>query len=418
MKLPSEWPVEVKGQNGVTLKISHREYQRKGNTYHEFKVPFYDGDGNRKFKSFSDFEVAKRETKKIADTIAAGQGAALTLTANDKAIYCQAMESLKACNVPLNIAAREYAEAKLLLGSVSLKEAVDFFRSRHAVGSDKTVREVVDELIDKLEARDRKPSEKYLQDLRLRLGKFADSIHLPISSVTPQNIEDFLAQFKGRTRFNYARLVRTLFNFAKTKKYFPRDVDAFEGIEMDYEDDGEIEIFTPSEISRLLSAARPELVPFIAIGAFAGLRSAEIQRLDWSEVREDHIVVTKGKAKTRSRRLVPIQPNLRAWLETHRKESGAVVPFASLQKQIGWLCDDTEAGGKAGVKWKHNALRHSFISYRLAAIHDENRVAAEAGNSPTMIFNSYRALVTEEDAKAWFSVAPELPENVIAVMAP
>ena len=64
------------------------------------------------------------------------------------------------------------------------------------------------------------------------------------------------------------------------------------------------------------------MVPFLAIGAFAGLRSAEIQRLDWADLKESFIEVTAGNAKTRSRRLVPIQPNLAKWLAIYRQDSG------------------------------------------------------------------------------------------------
>jgi integrase len=41
------------------------------------------------------------------------------------------------------------------------------------------------------------------------------------------------------------------------------------------------------ELRALLEAAAahaPEVLPVLAIGAFAGLRDAEIKRLDWSEV--------------------------------------------------------------------------------------------------------------------------------------
>ena len=34
-------------------------------------------------------------------------------------------------------------------------------------------------------------------------------------------------------------------------------------------------------------------------------------------------------------------------------------------------------------------------------------VALEAGNSPKMIFQHYRELVTEKSAKAWFGITPE-----------
>lgn len=56
-----------------------------------------------------------------------------------------------------------------------------------------------------------------------------------------------------------------------------------------------------------------------------------------------------------------------------------------------------DAGKDSGVKWKHNALRHSFISYRVAKIKNVNEVAMEAGNSPDMIFKHYRELVTEKE---------------------
>jgi hypothetical protein len=73
--------------------------------------------------------------------------------------------------------------------------------------------------------------------------------------------------------------------------------------------------------------------------------------------------------------------------------------------------DLAEKSGKAptSVKkfvWKHNALRHSFCSYRLAAIKNAAQVALEAGNSPQMIFKHYRQLVTEAEANQWFAIRP------------
>ena len=61
---------------------------------------------------------------------------------------------------------------------------------------------------------------------------------------------------------------------------------------------------------------------------------------------------------------------------------------------------------KAGVKWKKNALRHSYISYRLALMPDTARVALECGNSPNIIFKHYRELVAPEQAQEWFNILP------------
>ncbi|MEI6078041.1 MAG: hypothetical protein WCS94_20850, partial [Verrucomicrobiota bacterium] len=63
--------------------------------------------------------------------------------------------------------------------------------------------------------------------------------------------------------------------------------------------------------------------------------------------------------------------------------------------------------GWAPFAWKHNALRHSFISYRVAEVKNVAEVALEAGNSPQMIFKHYRELVRPDAAKAWFSIKPE-----------
>ena len=47
--------------------------------------------------------------------------------------------------------------------------------------------------------------------------------------------------------------------------------------------DGEIEIFTPEEMTELLSVASKGHIPFLAISAFAGVRHAELQRLQQTE---------------------------------------------------------------------------------------------------------------------------------------
>jgi hypothetical protein len=65
------------------------------------------------------------------------------------------------------------------------------------------------------------------------------------------------------------------------------------------------------------------------------------------------------------------------------------------------------------VKWKHNALRHSYISYRLAILQNDSAVALEAGNSAGTIHGHYKELVMPDDAKAWFSIAPKTPANVV-----
>jgi len=143
----------------------------------------------------------------------------------------------------------------------------------------------------------------------------------------------------------------------------------------------------------------------LAIGAFAGLRDAEIKRLDWSEVdfARGFIEVKAAKAKSARRRIVPIQTNLAAWLSQAPigLRHGRLVPKGVPSK----LARARKAAGLA--RWPNNGLRHSFASYRLAAIHDAPRVAAELGHtSPQMLYSAYRELVLPEEAERYWKIAP------------
>jgi integrase len=183
-----------------------------------------------------------------------------------------------------------------------------------------------------------------------------------------------------------------------------------------------VEIFTPTEMGEILNNCTADLKPCLALAAFAGLRSEEILRLDWSDVyrRPGFIEIAADKAKTAARRLVPTSTNLAQWLALSGQSNGRVWPHSKpwfFESQR----DTVDAINKARKKqsrksspfaWKANALRHSFISYRLAEIQDVNRVALEAGNSPKMIFQHYRELCTPADARTWFALAPSDAINI------
>jgi integrase len=150
----------------------------------------------------------------------------------------------------------------------------------------------------------------------------------------------------------------------------------------------------------------------LAIGAFAGLRDAEIKRLDWSEVdlTRGFIEVTAAKAKSARRRIVAIQPNLAEWLRPFSGRTGKVAPHDSL-KRI-----DTAFDAANLSHWPKNGLRHSLASYRYAATNDAALVASGLGHTTTaMLFNTYRELVTPEEATRYFAIAPAAAAaNVVA----
>ena len=92
-----------------------------------------------------------------------------------------------------------------------------------------------------------------------------------------------------------------------------------------------------------------------------------------------------------------------------------------MAKQLDWLVRDinearVQSNRTGPFKWKHNGLRHSFVSYRLAELRDIAKVSDEAGNSPQMILKHYRQLVTKTAATDWFSVSPkEGSANIVPI---
>ena len=61
----------------------------------------------------------------------------------------------------------------------------------------------------------------------------------------------------------------------------------------------------------------------------------------------------------------------------------------------------------SGVRLKHNALRHSFCTYRASTEKDLAKVALEAGNSVTMLQQHYVRVQLEEGGRAWFAIMPK-----------
>jgi len=255
------------------------------------------------------------------------------------------------------------------------------------------------------------------------LGRFAESFQTKLSQITGPMIQQYLDSLKlsGRTRRNHLRHITTLFKFAVRRKYLAKDaLDELEAVERPEALPTETLIFTPDELREMLFSARPEILRSLVIGAFCGLRSAEILRLHWAQVNlERRFVEVKAlNAKTASRRLVPMCDAAVAWLSPYRKLEGRLAYYSEENKFCTAVVADVNrarqsAGDKRPFQWKKNALRHSFCSYRLAITHDAAKTALEAGNSPTMVFKHYRELVTEDEAKAWFAIAPARATNVV-----
>lgn len=410
MKVPQSrngnqgWPRRVTiGRHTVTV------YRRKTPAGKlAFMVANYAG-GPRRLDSYADEGEALEAAAALAKQLSERQVLAANLTNADAAQFAAAVQTLGNHGVQLLPAVSALDRClESGVGLADLPAACRLWLDHHRKVKPMPVAKVVAELLSVKAARG--ASDRYLSDLQGRLGRFAEDFQTEIGNVTSAMVQEWLdgLRLAPQSYANYRRVVGTLFRHAQTRGYCADSpVDRVEKAKVR---DGEIEIFTPLEIRKLLAAAPPDFVPVLALQAFAGLRTAEVLKLSWQDIRlaDRLIVVAATTAKTASRRIIPLSENLAAWLApcvgTGRVWTGRPGAVFSRQKTAARL---------AGVRWKGNALRHSFGSYRAAMLADAGRVAAEMGNSAGIVHRHYRQLVTPAEAEKWFAIMPPDHKDVI-----
>ncbi len=368
-----------------------------------YTLSFY-RDGRRMRKMFNDLESAKKEALFVAQRIQSGMQHVTDLKPHERDTFKAAEALLEKLGIPLYAAVEDYVRARTLAGSESLSVmAMEYSKMFGKIVRRATVPEVVAELL-KIREQDG-ASVAYLGQLRTTLNRFATKFPGPILEVTGPEVDAWLRSLDiaAVTRNSMLRCIKVLFSFAKAQNYLPDEkntaVEQMQQVRVKSED---TTIFSPEEMAKLLHHAPTDLVPILAIGAFAGIRMAELERLDWKAVDLERrfIEIRAGQAKTASRRVIPISDNLAAWL-TPLERKGKIVRTKELQTHVPALARALK------MEWPRNVLRDSFISYRIAIVQSADQVALEAGNSASIIFKHYRELTTPEVAKKWFGILPK-----------
>jgi integrase len=281
------------------------------------------------------------------------------------------------------------------------------------------VTEAIERLIKAKAAAGRRKD--YCGDLRRRLTRFSDYAgERSIAEVTVTDIEAFLTSLNVAegTWNTYRRDLVTLWSYA-TKAGLAQFNEPLKTIRA-REIDRPPGILTPAQAAALMKTGTDEDVRALhAIGLFAGLRMSELMQLDWKDVdlAGGFIHVDAVKSKTRSRRLVPILDNLRAWLEPISKPSGKIAQpnfrrrSAAARRKAGFGAPGSETPKEKKAKvvlieWPDNAMRHSFVSYRLTATGNAAQTALESGHDQAVLFRHYRELTKPKAAKEFFEILP------------
>lgn len=164
------------------------------------------------------------------------------------------------------------------------------------------------------------------------------------------------------------------------------------------------------------------LLPFVALGLFAGLRPiAEIRRLDWRQIDLDAVkpVVAITRSKTRAGiREVELCPAAVAWLRLcPEPQTGLVVTSKNFQKRFRRLCS------LAGITaWQQDSMRHTFASCHYRTGQNAAHTAAQLGHAgaPSVLFTHYRNAVSLDTATRFWKLTPatvldDSPANIVPI---
>jgi len=245
-----------------------------------------------------------------------------------------------------------------------------------------------------------------IDSIRQRVGAWTRAAgDMRVSDISPEVVT---AWFRSRldlgpgTRLGYRRDLHAFFAWAIRMGYVRANpVDAVSLPRTEHTPPG---ILSPEDATRLMVSAEAHisLCASLALGLFAGIRTAELMRLTWRDITDEHISITGAAAKTRQQRYATICNNLRAWLGTYRA-TGPVIPLKSWIwfRRLQWVAQSI------GLQRPPNAMRHSFATYHLALYRDAGLTAHELGHSsPDMLYRYYRNLATQDQGRAYFDIMP------------
>lgn len=382
------------------------------------------GVAGRVLRQFRDLAEAKREATSRAASLAVGDLEALRLGGRERQLYVAASAALEPTGVSLDIAARTFAAAFDLLGGDSIMEACRYFaRHRDSSLPDLTVAEASERFVKAKVAEGL--SARHIKDLKRITGKLTQAFAVNLKDITAEDLGRYIGNLKmgAVSKNNHLRNIKTLFSFARSQGWLTKnETTAADAVNFVKTKRKPPEIFTPSETAALLSAASERFLPYLALICFAGLRADEISedeprpgeergQLRWEDIDFDRAVVNVPEAVSKTiKRKIKIQPNLAEWLAPYRGRTGFIYDLEPSN-------DREKCVVAAGVKWKHNALRHSFASYRLEACKSAAEVSLEMGNSPRIVLQNYNDTVHAEDAAAYWNIRPAAAGKVVPMPA-
>jgi integrase len=163
---------------------------------------------------------------------------------------------------------------------------------------------------------------------------------------------------------------------------------------------------------------------------FCGVRAEEVARVKWEDIKLNEkvpVVVVDYPKIAHQRRINPLPANAVAWLKRCNKKGkakGIVAPddysqrMARLRrrfyKHLAALNVALKKDGEPlididAMQYHQNSARICFASYHIAYHEDAAKTSMLLGHqtSSTLLYTTYRALVTKEQSKLYWTIRPD-----------
>lgn len=335
-----------------------------------------------------------------------------TQGAAESALDAAKRDRRKVGNYWANLPAKERAEVVLILEDIAKagKRLADvWFAFKHG-GAGGPVSVTVQSAIAAIISAKRKANRRgeYVDSLEHFLNRFGQSVgfNRMIADITADEIKAFLGAVSNlSSRETWQSRICTLFAFAERNQWINRNPClSLEPITKDAKTPIALTARAAGVLLRLALTRTPDVLAYITLGLFCGLRPTEATRLTWDKIdlKAGTVTLDGFVTKTRHRRITPIPPNAIAWLKKCRRRKGMICPSRStLRRRLRFLRRRFNA-----KRIPADILRHTAASHLLAREQDVGRVATWLGNSPSVLQRHYVALVAKQSSDEYFSLTP------------
>ena len=294
------------------------------------------------------------------------------------------------------------SELENTLANGQLEEAVAFYRQHNPMATDLCVRKATKQFLK--DKKEQNVSTEWITTMKGYLDKLNKYMgKQTVVSVTPRKLKNFLSSLKYTVSYkdNVRRVLRTFFEWLRKDGYIKtnpaKDLDAYIVSDkvvkyLHYKD--------CEKILRYMERERPDLVPFTAISAFAGMRTSHIKRLSWDNIDfEDKGIRVESKGKAERDFIDEYPENLWLWLEKYKQYPISKYNTARERGSVISLLE---------IDYPRNGFRHAFGTYHSAVFKKVSLVTLlmQHKGNPRTFYKFYKGVCRPREGERYFSIVP------------